>query len=149
TGNPTLPSSGGLALYPFEPATIWPSSNFEHVCTKILDYVAWGSEDAAPPPHHPAVQAGLWQPYGLVSTSNTHPSGRIALKSPGRNDYGALSWQNGIIIPEPALSLLISAAPALVLRYRTTRPHSLFSMSRFRIPKKRGHAHRVPSQLHP
>lgn len=100
-GLATLPASGAIALYPFEPNTIWPSGNFEHVCTKILDYVAWGTADAAPASDHPAVQAGLWQPYGLVSTLGDS-SGRITLKVPGRNDYGVYSWNNGIIVPEPS-----------------------------------------------
>jgi len=105
-GLASLPASGALALYPFEPATIWPSGNYEHVCTKILDYAAWGTPDAAPEPSHPAVQAGLWQPFGLVSTEGDS-SGRISLTVPGRNDHGVFSWNNGIIVPEPAVAGLV------------------------------------------
>lgn len=101
-----LPASGGLALYPFEPDTLWPSGNYEHVCTKILDYVAWGGPEAAPSPDHPAVQAGLWQAYGVVATS-ADSSGRITLITPGRNDNGVFSWHGGMIVPEASTGVWV------------------------------------------
>jgi hypothetical protein len=95
-----LPDRGAVALYPFIPDSIYPSGNYEHVCTKILDYVAWGSSDAAPDESHPAVQAGLWQAGGVVDTSIDR-SGRITLQEPGRNDRGVISWNNGTMLEAP------------------------------------------------
>jgi len=98
-----LPESGALALYPFEPDTIYPPGNYQHTCTKILDYVAWGLADAAPAQNHPAVQAGLWQAGELVLTSSNTP-GRIALREAGRNERGASSWLGGTALAAPLLT---------------------------------------------
>ncbi|MCX7003743.1 MAG: lamin tail domain-containing protein, partial [bacterium] len=110
-GLASLPENGALALYPFEPDTIYPPGNYQHTCTKILDYVAWGDFTAAPTPEHPAVQAGLWQSGGVVSTNAA--SGRCALRVPGRNDEGVNSWVGGMRDQQPptvATNTLITPA---------------------------------------
>lgn len=98
-----LPAAGGLALYPFDDKTIYPEGNYVHSCTRILDYVAWGDAAAAPDAQHPAVQAGLWQLDAVVDT-DTNTTGRIMLKTPGRNDRGALSWVDGTTLQAPVLT---------------------------------------------
>jgi|GEM_PF-987552 len=110
-GLAALPESGALALYPFEPDTIYPPGNYQHTCTKILDYVAWGNFTAAPTPEHPAVQAGLWQSGGVVATNSA--AGRCALRAPGRNEDGVNSWVGGMIDHQPpnvATNALLSPA---------------------------------------
>ncbi len=91
-----------MALYPYEPDTIYPPYNYQHDCVKILDYVAWGDADSAPDAEHPAVQAGLWQAGGVVDPT-IDSTGRVVLRDPGRNDRGVYSWANGTLLaaPEP------------------------------------------------
>jgi hypothetical protein len=114
-----LPASGALALYPFEPDTIYPAGNYRHTCTRILDYVAWGMADTAPAPTHPAVQAGLWQAGAVVLTSSNTP-GRILLRAPGQNSRGAPSWIGGTTLPAPLLTPAPSTnlAPVVPLHWQ-------------------------------
>ncbi|MCX7005219.1 MAG: lamin tail domain-containing protein [bacterium] len=115
-GLASLPESGALALYPFEPDTIYPPGNYQHTCTKILDYVAWGLADAAPAQNHPAVQAGLWQ-AGAVILSPSNATGRIALREPGQNNQGALSWSAGTTLVAPLLTPVPSTNMAPVVKF--------------------------------
>jgi len=115
-GLASLPESGALALYPFEPNTVYPPGNYQHTCTKILDYVAWGLADAAPAQNHPAVQAGLWQAGAIVLASANAP-GRVALREAGQNNRGALSWSGGTALLAPLLTPVPSTNLAPVINF--------------------------------
>lgn len=112
-GLAALGDTGGVALYPYEPNTVYPPSNYRHVCTRILDYVAYGNATAAPGENHPAVQAGIWDAGTYVSTaSNTH--GRVVLRTPGRNDERASSWKSDVRLRAPTLHPVPSPSPSYV-----------------------------------